>query len=721
MKWKSYLAAAMAVMCFGTVFSGCSSNSNESSSTTEKATEAVTEASEKETETDAEKAASDNDEETKASEEEQPTEHISPMETVSAALGTELSNIDAMLDRDGTNTYKAKLSDMIEEGDTVNSFTFIFYSSDDVSDMVNYKGACGISVTDDCKAATDEGWYQSDDFEYAVNGAYAEITWNVPSDVVPYIDSAGEVLIGYWWSEVQQVRLSSIVCNYTRTAEIPVDGQNAANPAKSLSFSDEDSKTGKIDLTELLSSDDTLQTVTFDISSGGSLGKFTGAFGISLKDNSKAATDENWYQSNDFAVITDSSNLSLTWIVPDNIKQDISLDGQVMLGFWWSDQPTVTLDRVSVRYSNSTGETSHTNAVTDDEKLDSSSGTTASSEDVNKMSSAEIVNDIKVGWNLGNTLDSYDTNSADTETGWGNPKTTQAMISAVKDAGFNAVRIPVTWSEHMSSDGTIDSAWMSRVKEVVDYAYNDGMYVILNVHHDDYTWITPTYSEQANVEKKLMHIWEQICSTFGEYDHHLIFEGMNEPRVVGSSTEWSGGTPEERDVINQLFAKFVETVRSTGGLNADRTLIVTSHAQSITEAAVSDVKVPNDDHIIVSIHSYAPWDFCGTESDRSTWGSDADKAELDKNFKYLADTFISKGVPVIIDECGSVNKHDNTADRAAHIEYYVKSAKQNGIKCFIWDNGSVNSDGDNGFGLLNRNDCTWYYPSIVNAIMRGAE
>ena len=136
MKWKSYLAAAMTVMCLGTVFSGCSSNSNESSSTTEKATEAVTEAAEKETETDAEKAASDNDEETKASEAEKPTEHISPMETVSAALGTELSNIDAMLDRDGTNTYKAKLSDMIEEGDTVNSFTFIFYSSDDVSDTV---------------------------------------------------------------------------------------------------------------------------------------------------------------------------------------------------------------------------------------------------------------------------------------------------------------------------------------------------------------------------------------------------------------------------------------------------------------------------------------------------------------------------------------------------------------------------------------------------------
>lgn len=714
MRWKKYLAAAFAVISLGTVFSGCSSDKNEnsSSSNTEKA--ATTTASE-------EKSTEAKNEETTEASTEAPTEHISPMETVSATLGSEITGIDAILDRDVDNTYKAKLSDMIEAGDTVHSFTFIFYSADGSSDMINYKGGCGISVSNECTSATDDGWYQSDDFEYAVNGSYAEITWNVPADVASFIDVSGDILIGYWWSETQQVRLSSIVCSYTRTVEIPVDGQNAVTPALTLSYSDEETKTGHIDLSELISSDDTLQTVTFDISSGGSLGKFTGAFGVSMKDGSKAATDKNWYQSGDIAVITDSSELSLTWIVPENVKADISPDGQLMLGFWWSDQSSVTLDRVSVRYSSSTGETNHKNAVTDNEELTASSGTTASSDDVNKMSSAEIVADIKAGWNLGNTLDSYNTRSSDTEIGWGNPKTTQAMIDAVQNAGFNAVRIPVTWGEHMSSDGTIDAAWMARVKEVVDYAYSNGMYVILNVHHDDYLWLKPTYSEQANVEKKLMKIWEQICAEFSEYDHHLIFEGMNEPRVIGSETEWSGGTPEERDVINQLFAKFVEKVRSTGGLNSDRTLIVTSHAQSITEAAVSAVEVPNDDHVIVSIHSYAPWDFCGTDSKRSTWGSDADKAELDQNFQYLADTFISKGIPVIIDEFGSVNKNENVSDRAAHIEYYVKSAKKQGIKCFVWDNGAVNADGDNGFGLLNRKDCTWYYPSIVNAIMRGAE
>ncbi len=714
MRWKSYLAAALAVMSLGTVLAGCSGGDENSSSQSAAVTTVLTTEAAEETKPAEEETT---EEETTEAPTEVTTEHVSPVETVSASLGAEISGIDVMLDRDGTNTYKADLSEMIQDGDQVQSFTFIFYAADGVSNMVNYKGGCGISVTEDCAAATDEGWYQSDDFSYAVNGAYAEITWNVPADVAPYVDADGEVLIGYWWSEVQQVRLSSVICNYTRTADLPVDGQNAVSPALTLNYSDEETKTAHVDLSELISKDDTVQTVTFDISAGGSLGKFTGAFGISLNEGSKAATDENWYQSGDVAVITDASSLSLTWIVPDEVKADISAEGQVMLGFWWSDQSSVTLDRVTVRYSNSTGETTHVNAVQDDEELVTSSGETASAEEVNKMTSAEIVADIKVGWNLGNTLESYDTYDSDTETGWGNPKTTQAMIDAVQDAGFNAVRIPVTWGEHMSEDGTIEAAWMARVKEVVDYAMNNGMYVILNVHHDDYLWLTPTYSEQAAVEKKLVRIWEQICAIFKDYDHHLIFEGMNEPRIIGSATEWSGGTPEEHDVINQLFQKFVDTVRATGGLNADRTLIVSSHAQSITETAVNAVKVPDDDHIIVSIHSYAPWDFCGPENTRSTWESDADKAELDKNFQFLADTFISKGVPVIIDEFGAINKNGNTADRAAYYEYYICSAKQHGIKCFVWDNGEAEEE----FTLLNRKDCTWEYPSIINGIMRGAE
>ena len=347
-KWKSYLAAFMAAESLGTVLSGCSGGKESTSESTAETTAAKTTAAEEET-TEAE------EEETTEASTEAATEHVSPIETVSTTLGAEISGIDAVLNRDGDNTYKAKLSDFIEEGDSVHSFTFIFYSADGVSDMGTYKGGCGISVTDECSSATDEGWYQSDDFEYSVNGAYAEITWNVPGDVASYIDEKGEVLIGYWWSDVQEVRLSSIICNYTRTAEVPVDGQTSVSPAMTLSFGDEESKTGHIDLSELVSKDDTIQTVTFDISAGGSLGKFTGAFGVSLKEGSSAATDENWYQTGDVAIITDASDLSLTWIVPENVKADISSDGQVLLGFWWSEQSSVSLDKVTVRYSNSTG------------------------------------------------------------------------------------------------------------------------------------------------------------------------------------------------------------------------------------------------------------------------------------------------------------------------------------------------------------------------------
>ena len=292
------------------------------------------------------------------------------------------------------------------------------------------------------------------------------------------------------------------------------------------------------------------------------------------------------------------------------------------------------------------------------------------------------------------------------------------MIDTVKDAGFNAVRIPVTWGEHLSADNTIDADYLNRVQEIVDYAIDDNLYVILNVHHDDALWLHPTYSEQAAVTEKLTSIWKQLCERFGDYDHHLVFEGMNEPRVIGSATEWSGGTPEERDVINQLYQAFVDTVRATGGLNADRTLIISSHAQSITKEAVSAVKIPDDAHIAVSIHSYAPWDFCGTDDTRSDWGSDADKQELDTNFQYLEDTFISKGVPVVIGEFGATNK-SNTAYREKYAGIYASLARQfaaQDIPCVWWDNNCFGTGSEN-FGIFNRGSRSFTYGGIADALV----
>lgn len=709
MQWKKITALLAAGMLTFSLCSGCG-KSESNTEATEPATEA---AAESETTEPATEAATE-----PATTEATTTVHVSPTETVSSTLGTEITDINAILNRDASNSYNAKLSNFIEEGDVVQSFTFIVYSEDGSSSLGNFKGGYGVSVTEDCASASEEGWYQAADFEQSQNSAYAEFTWNVPAEIQSYIDAGGEVMFGHWWSGVQNVRLSSIVCTYTRTKELPVDGTNSISPAKTLNYNSEADKTASIPLSDLIGEEDVLQTVSFDISSSGSLGKFTGAFGVSVQAGADCETKKGWYQTENVCVFTDSSGLSLTWIVPEEVKAAVANGGDVMLGYWWSDQPTVTLDKVSVRYSNSTGTTTTVTPTTTpkSEKVENQAGATPTSEEVDAMSSAEIVKNIRVGWNLGNTLDSYDTKSSDTEIGWGNPKTTKKMIQTVQDAGFNAVRIPVTWGEHMSADGTIEADWLARVKEVVDYAYDNGMYVILNVHHDDYLWLTPTNDKLASDKATLCHIWEQLCGAFADYDHRLIFEGMNEPRIVGSATEWSGGTPEEHEVINQLFQAFVDTVRKSGGKNAERTLIVTSHAQSITETAVSAVKVPSDSHVIVSIHSYAPWDFCGTENSRSDWGSDADKAELDKNFQYLADTFIAKGIPVIIDEFGAVEKNGNTAARAAWYEYYISSAKKQGIKCFVWDNGIA----DGEFGLLDRKNCAWYYPEIVQAIMNGA-
>lgn len=705
MRLKKTMALVLSAVLAGSVFTACGKANPDSTEQT--VATSVTEA-EQETEIATETTVT-----------EETTAHVSPTETVSTTLGTELSEINATLDRDGTNSYSASLSHFIEEGDVVQSFTFIVYSGDGSTSLGDYKGGYGVSVKDGSSVATDEGWYEAADFEENQNSAYAEFTWNVPSDVAADIDVNGEVMFGHWWSNVQQVRLSSIVCTYTRTKEVPVDGTSSAQLGTTLRYNDEQQKTAQIDLADLIGNGDTLQTVTFDISSTGSLGKFTGAFGVSVSDDAKCATDDGWYQTENVCVFTDGSSLSLTWIIPDDIKEDIAQEGVVMLGYWWSDQDSITLDNISCRYSNNGTETK-TETISDAtaETVEDNTKDTPDADSVDAMSSAEIVADISVGWNLGNSLDSYDTNSSDTETGWGNPKTTREMIQTVKQAGFNAIRIPVTWGEHMSADGTIDADWMARVHEVVDYAYDEGLYVILNTHHDDAVWIVPTYDKLESNKSILGNIWKQIAEEFAEYDHRLLFEGLNEIRVIGSSTEWSGGTEEERDCINQMEQVFVDVVRATGGKNADRTLIITSHAQSITEPAVKAVKIPDDDHIVVSIHSYAPYNFCGPENADADWGTDADKAELDANFKFLADTFISQGVPVILDETGAVNKN-NTSARAAWYEYYISSAKNYGIKCFVWDNGE--KTGDSAFGLLDRDNLTWYFPEIINAIMNGAK
>ena len=334
-----------------------------------------------------------------------------------------------------------------------------------------------------------------------------------------------------------------------------------------------------------------------------------------------------------------------------------------------------------------------------------------------EMTGAEFIRDIDVGWNLGNSLDATSGSGLSTETGWGNPKTTKELILAVKDAGFNAVRIPTTWSKHVSGNSfTIDAAWLDRVQEVVDYAYSEDMYVILNAHHEDFH--DPYEDNYKAASKELCAIWKQVAVRFKDYDGRLIFEGMNEPRKRGTRVEWNGGDSEGRKVVNKLNADFVKTVRATGGNNKLRFLMVPTYAASAN--GLNGFELPDDNRLIVSIHAYTPYSFALENPGTTSFDTDSYNStnELEWLSGLLNERFISKGVGVIIGECGATNKN-NSADRKRWAEYFPAIFGQYGIPVFIWDNNAYGAGGEK-FGLIHRDTLTWEYPEYTRIFVQSA-
>lgn len=344
----------------------------------------------------------------------------------------------------------------------------------------------------------------------------------------------------------------------------------------------------------------------------------------------------------------------------------------------------------------------------------------AVNDEIRDISSFELVKEIKIGWNLGNTLDADDATDVTAESSWGNPVTTKEMITAVKDAGFNIVRIPVTWRPHLDEENNIDEAWMDRVQEVVDYAYSQDMFVILNAHHEE--WYDPYYETEEAVIEKLKYLWKQIGERFAGYDEKLIFEGLNEPRKRNTPLEWNGGDKEGREVVNHMNAAFVETVRGLGGNNAKRHLMLPSYGANPAPDVLNDLAIPEgDDKIIVSVHAYTPYMFALNEdlTQREFTPGEGSSGDIDFLMNTLKTKFTDNNIPVIIGEFGARAKA-NTEYRATWATYYVSKAKEIGVPCIWWDNGSFTGTGEN-FGILNRKTCLWEFPEIIEGLMKGLE
>ncbi len=345
------------------------------------------------------------------------------------------------------------------------------------------------------------------------------------------------------------------------------------------------------------------------------------------------------------------------------------------------------------------------------------------------------------GWNLGNTLDAHSksavSNEMSLETAWvGYPKVSQEMIDTVAAAGFGTIRIPVSWHNHVKkvtrADGTvyyeISEQWMKRVHEIVDYCFNDGLYVILNIHHDDADtyYVYPDAEHEALSTAYVVSVWEQIAKEFGDYDYHLIFETLNEPRLTGSN-EWNPKAAEAKKAqgyIDRYNQAAVNTIRATeGAYNGSRYIGCPGYAASVD--SLSGLKLPNDPsglegRILVSVHAYTPYNFAIA---KITDFNSSVKSSVDGAMNTIANTFIKKNIPAYIGEWGVYSEKTNHDARLKYVDYYISSAAKmkdaSGqavhVPTIIWDNASYGNASEN-YALLNRKTNTWYEEDYVKAI-----
>ncbi len=355
-----------------------------------------------------------------------------------------------------------------------------------------------------------------------------------------------------------------------------------------------------------------------------------------------------------------------------------------------------------------------------------------------------------LGWNLGNQLDAVDTWSRPgevfaSETAWGNEPATEATFKGLAAKGIKCVRIPVTWQGHVGGgpDYLIEKAWLDRVEELVGYATNADLKVIINTHHDEgsgeghYGFLDirrAAYDAELNsaVKAQFASMWKQIAERFKNVGDALIFEGLNE--VQDGGWGWSQGANgnngdggKQYKCLNEWLQVFVDAVRSVGGENTTRWLAVTGYCQNPTLTA-EHLVLPDDPtkgRLIVSVHCYDPMDFA-IEAKYNEWGHTSSvsatrngESSIEATAEMLRKTFVDRGIPVYVGECGATNRDSQraTAFQQYYVKYFVRCFYEHGIPCIIWDNGAKSS-GRESFGFIDH--ATGEYINGSETLIKGA-
>jgi endoglucanase len=350
-------------------------------------------------------------------------------------------------------------------------------------------------------------------------------------------------------------------------------------------------------------------------------------------------------------------------------------------------------------------------------------------------SARELAAKIKLGWNIGNTME-----ATGSETAWGNPLISKALIDLVKRSGFNAIRIPCAWNQYMENSATakIKADWLNRVKTVVQYCVDNDMYVLLNIHWDG-GWLEKNCTEEKKDENnaKQKAFWQQIATHLRDFDEHLLFASANEPNVENAV---------QMAVLNTYHQTFVDAVRATGGRNSHRVLVVQGPSTDIEKTNKLMTTLPTDNianRMMVEIHYYTPWNFCGLNKDETWgkmfyyWGKDnhsatdlernsswGEEADVDKFFGLMKAQFVDKGIPVVMGEYAPTRRATLTGDalalhlksRAYYLKYVTKQAIASGILPFYWDNGGTGNDAS---GIFNRTNLTVADQLALEALIQG--